>query len=201
MAALPSLINIFMPCCNLSRASSAVKHSWSVLMPAAIYFFAATPLNPGACPSTGLLYFFAAVIFFITSSSSCSTPGKFIISLRYFIAGFCNRTSTSAAVNAAPAVSKTVAGTQLGAPKLNLKGTVLPLVIINSTPAIPQTLAISCGSLMVATVPCTTASRANSDGTSMELSICTWLSTKPGSIYFSANFASAILIISFILPL
>ena len=68
-----------------------------------------------------------------------------------------------------------------GAPKLNLKGTVFPFSIINSTPSSPQTLAISWGSLTVATVPYTTASLANSDGTSMELSICTCLSRKPGS--------------------
>ena len=50
--------------------------------PEIIYFFASAPLNPGACPSTGLLYFFADAIFFITSSSLNNTPGKFIISLK-----------------------------------------------------------------------------------------------------------------------
>jgi len=45
----------------------------------------------------------------------------------------------------------------------------------------PQTFAISCGSLTVAIVPCLTASRANSDGIRRELSICTWLSVNPGS--------------------
>ena len=38
-----------------------VKHSWSVAIPALTYFFACSPFNPGACPSTGLLYFFAAL--------------------------------------------------------------------------------------------------------------------------------------------
>ena len=151
-------------------------------MPASIYFFASAPLNPGAWPSTGLLYFFAEAIFFITSSSLNNTPGKFIISLRYRISFFCSKASTAVESNAAPAVSKIVAGTQLGAPKLNLNGTVLPFAIINSTPSMPHTLAISCGSLMVATVPCTTASFANSLGTSMLLSTCTWLSIKPGRI-------------------
>ena len=54
------------------------------------------------------------------------------------------------------------------------------------TPSAPSTLAISCGSETVATVPCTTASRANSVGTSIELSIWTWASVKPGSRYRSA---------------
>jgi hypothetical protein len=48
------------------------------------------------------------------------------------------------------------------------------------TPCSPSTLAISCGSLTLATVPWRTASRANSLGTSIELSMCTWASTKPG---------------------
>ncbi len=39
--------------CSLSNASSAVKHSWSVLIPASIYCFAVSPRNPGAWPSTG----------------------------------------------------------------------------------------------------------------------------------------------------
>ena len=43
----------------------------------------------------------------------------------------------------APADSKEVAGTQEGAPKLNLKGVFFPLLIINSTPSTPSTLAIS----------------------------------------------------------
>ena len=201
LAALPSLIKIFIPYCSLPNASSAVKHSWSVLMPAAMYFFASSPLSPGAWPSTGFLYFFAAAIFCITSSSPCRTPGKFIISLKYNISSFCSNASTSATCKAAPAVSKIVAGTQLGAPKLNLKGTVFPLAIIYSTPAMPHTLAISCGSLMVATVPCTTAKRANSLGTSIELSMCTWLSIKPGRINFSVLFSAPILVIDFIFPL
>ena len=71
----------------------------------------------------------------------------------------------------APALSKEVAGTQEGAPKLNFNGTFFPFSIINSTPFTPITLAISCGSETVATVPWTTAIFANSDGTSIELSI------------------------------
>jgi hypothetical protein len=46
----------------------------------------------------------------------------------------------------------------------------------------PQTLAISWGSLTVATVPWTTASRANSEGMRREDSIWTWASIKPGRI-------------------
>jgi hypothetical protein len=76
-----------------------------------------------------------------------------------------------------------VAGTQEGAPKKNLKRVCWPFWIMYSTPAMPNTLAISCGSDTVATVPCTTAKRANSEGTSMELSMCTWASTKPGKMY------------------
>ena len=149
-------------------------------MPASIYCFAASPRSPGACPSTGLPSAWAAAIFLITSSSLYNTPGKFIISLRYLISGFSSSCNTCALSNAAPAVSKVVAGTQLGAPKLNLKFTSFPFSIINSTPSIPHTLAISCGSLTVPTVPCVTAILANSVGTSILLSMCTWLSMKPG---------------------
>ena len=82
----------------------------------------------------------------------------------------------------APADSKVVAGTQLGAPKLNLNGVFLPFSIINSTPFTPKTFAISCGSLTVAIVPCLTAILANSDGTNIELSIWMCASTKPGNM-------------------
>ena len=88
--------------------------------------------------------------------------------------------STSWASSTQPEVSKAVEGTQLGAPKKNLNGTFLPFSIIYLTPSFPSTLAISCGSLTVATVPWQVARRANSEGTSMELSIWTWASTKPG---------------------
>ena len=86
--------------------------------------------------------------------------------------GLSSNCLTSWLFKAAPAVSNVVAGTQLGAPKLKEKGTVLPFTIINSMPSMPQTFAISCGSLTVATVPCVTAKRANSEGTNIELSIC-----------------------------
>ena len=81
----------------------------------------------------------------------------------------------------APAVSNVVAGTHDGAPKLNLNGTCAAFSSMYCTPATPSTLPISCGSLTVATVPCTTAARANSLGTSIELSMWTWASMKPGS--------------------
>ena len=82
----------------------------------------------------------------------------------------------------APALSKEVAGTHDGAPKLNFKGTFFPFSIIKSTPFTPKTLAISWGSETVATVPCNTAIFANSEGTNMELSIWICASIKPGSI-------------------
>ena len=71
----------------------------------------------------------------------------------------------------APALSKELAGTHDGAPKLNFNGTFFPFSIIKSTPFTPNTFAISCGSETVATVPCVTAIFANSDGTNIELSI------------------------------
>ena len=49
----------------------------------------------------------------------------------------------SSALIIAPALSKEVAGTQLGAPKLNFNGTFFPLLIIKSTPVTPKTFAIS----------------------------------------------------------
>ena len=53
---------------------------------------------------------------------------------------------------------------------------------MKSMPFIPKTLAISCGSETVPIVPCTNASFENSEGISIELSICIWASTKPGII-------------------
>jgi len=88
----------------------------------------------------------------------------------------------SAASRLAPEVSNGVAGTHGGAPKLKLNGTVFPFSIMNLMPSTPSTFAISCGSETVATVPCPTASLANSDGTSIELSIWTCASIKPGTM-------------------
>jgi len=59
------------------------------------------------------------------------------------------RASTSVASKMAPDDSKEVAGTHEGAPKLNLKGTLFPLAIINSIPGTPRTFAISCGNIKV----------------------------------------------------
>ena len=87
------------------------------------------------------------------------------------MSGFSIINLISSALITAPALSKEVAGTQLGAPKLNFKGTFFPFSIIKSTPCTPNTLAISCGSETVATVPCTTAILANSEGTTIELSM------------------------------
>ena len=86
----------------------------------------------------------------------------------------------SAAASVAPAVSKGVARTQDGAPKAMVQGVWAALARIKRMPGSPSTLAISWGSDTMATVPCTVARRANSDGASMELSICTCASTKPG---------------------
>ena len=129
-AALPSRIWIFIPCFSLPKASSAVKHSWSVLMPASMYCLAWSPIKPGACPSIGLPRFCEAAILASTISSEKSTPGQFIISARYFMRLSCKSLSTSSTFISAPAVSKVVAGTHEGAPKLNLKGTCSPFSIM-----------------------------------------------------------------------
>ncbi len=153
LAAEPSRMAIFIPCFSLSLASSAVKHSWSVEMPADMYCSACSPLRPGACPSMGLPSALAMSSFLYTVSSLNKTPGQFIISAKYLISGFFSRYSTSSGVISAPAVSNVVAGTQEGAPKLNLKLTWLPFSIIYSTPTTPRTLPISWGSDTVDTVP------------------------------------------------
>ena len=59
----------------------------------------------------------------------------------------------SSAFNTAPDDSNPVAGTQQEAPKLNLKGTFFPLLIIYLIPSSPKTFAISCGSDIVVVVP------------------------------------------------
>lgn len=61
--------------------------------------------------------------------------------------------SVSDALIVAPLSSKGVAGTQLGNINLMSIGTVFASFIIYSTPAIPETLAISCGSTMHVVTP------------------------------------------------
>ena len=48
-------------------------------------------------------------------------------------------------------------------------------------PSTPSTLASSCGSHTTAVVPRATTTRANSAGSSIEDSMCTWASMKPGT--------------------
>ncbi|OQC23110.1 MAG: hypothetical protein BWX71_02169 [Deltaproteobacteria bacterium ADurb.Bin072] len=98
----------------------------------------------------------------------------------------------------APEVSKGVAGTHDGAANENLKGLVRAFAIMYSMPAMPSTLAISCGSHTAATVPWVSATRPNSAGASMLLSMWTWLSTRPGVMYRDCFLASGI--ISAIVP-
>ena len=104
--------------------------------------------------------------------------------------GVASSVSTSATPRRAPAVSKAVAGTQLGAPNSTWKGVCAALASIQRTPSRPSTLAISCGSETLATVPWRTARRANSAGGSRLLSICTWASMKPGIRQGQAGFAA-----------
>jgi hypothetical protein len=89
-----------------------------------------------------------------------------------------------------------------GRTEIKLERNRFAVSIMNSTPALPHTLAISCGSLTVATVPCGTASRANCAGTSMELSICTCASINPGTAYGRALFSpSPVWLMVLILPI
>jgi len=104
--------------------------------------------------------------------------------------GVASSVSMSATPRRAPAVSKAVAGTQLGAPNSTWKGVCAALASIQRTPSRPSTLAISCGSETLATVPWRTARRANSAGGSRLLSICTWASMKPGIRQGQAGFAA-----------
>ncbi|MGC4006623.1 MAG: hypothetical protein QM811_27275 [Pirellulales bacterium] len=96
------------------------------------------------------------------------------------IRGSSNNAATPAASIFPPALSNGVAGTHDGAPKFTFNGVCRAFSTMYHTPSAPSTFAISCGSDTVATVPCGTAKRANSVGTSIELSICTCASTKPG---------------------
>ena len=49
------------------------------------------------------------------------------------------------------------------------------------TPSVPSTFAISCGSATTAVVPSGSTRRANSDGSSFEVSRCMWASMNPGT--------------------
>ena len=130
---------------------------------ASMYFLASSPSTP-AHGRLRVYHIFCRSDLFITSGSPWSTPGKFIISLQVFYfrqiaAVFQHRLHQGQRQQ----FQIWLRGTQLGAPKLNLKGTCLPLLIMNWT--LPcRTHWRSHGSLMVPTVPCTTANRANSRG-------------------------------------
>ena len=74
-----------------------------------------------------------------------------------------------------------VAGTHEGVVSMVLSGVRPASSHIARTPASPRTLATSWGSAYTPTVPCGTTPRANSDGPTIEDSICMWVSIRPGA--------------------
>ena len=65
--------------------------------------------------------FLPEAIFFITSGSPCSTPGKFIISLRYFMSGLDNKRSTSAGCKCGAGCFKISSRHTTGGTKIKIK--------------------------------------------------------------------------------
>ena len=172
-----SRMSTHMPRRRFSSASSTVVASWSERMPAATYASSARPVTPGAWPSTWLLS---------SSRSSCDaapamTPGKFIISATPSARGWRRIASMSSGSSGRSGDSKWLAGTHDGAITNTSSGSPSEASSIHSTPSRPSTLATSCGSVTTAVVPCGTTARANSAGVSLEDSMCTWASMKPGT--------------------
>ncbi len=87
----------------------------------------------------------------------------------------------SSGLSAAPAVSRWVAGTQLGAMISMESGSPRAASSIQRTPAAPCTLAISCGSATTVPVPRGTTARANWRGVAMLLSMWMCASMKAGA--------------------
>ena len=146
-------------------------------------FFGSLVSQPRRMSINRLAQPFGSGYFFRTSSSWERTPGNssFRSNIDFQLI---KSLSTSTASSLAPAVSRWVAGTQLKGPKIEFKGNFASIFDHKLyAGSHSQTLAISWGSLTVPTVPCTTAGkRANSEGSSMELSIWTCASIKPGRI-------------------
>lgn len=89
----------------------------------------------------------------------------------------------SLAVIFAPLVSNPVQGTQDGTITNTDSGSHSVWSSMYWMPSVPHTLAISCGSAMMAVVPCCSTRLAKRDGCAMDDSMCTWLSISPGHRY------------------
>ena len=79
--------------------------------------------------------------------------------------------------------SKPEAGTHEEAVKKTSSGRSSQTSTSQWTPSVPRTFAISCGSATTAVVPSGSTSRANSDGSSFDVSRCRCASMKPGTTY------------------
>lgn len=89
--------------------------------------------------------------------------------------------ATACASKTAPPLSAGEAGTQDGIIILTSSGVPAASAIMKSTPSMPHTLAISCGSATTVVVPQGTTASAKREGISWLLSIWTCASMKPGS--------------------
>jgi len=87
----------------------------------------------------------------------------------------------SCASSSAPAVSRWVAGTQDGSITYTPSTALRLELIMYLIPSRPSTLAISWGSITTEVVPQGSTVRANSGIFTIELSICTCPSMKPGA--------------------
>ena len=179
LAAEASRISSHIPARSRSRPSSAVYASWSERTPAAAYACRSRPSTPGACPST---WWSPATASFASSlSAPAITPGKFIISASPITRRRRSRLSRSPGVKGRRGDSNCDAGTQEDAVKKTSSGSVSHTSTSQWTPSVPSTFAISCGSATTAVVPSGRTRRANSDGSSFEVSRCMWASMKPGT--------------------
>ena len=130
----------------------------------------------------------AIVNFSSISLSPDSTAGTFMTSAKPMTSGLSIKVRSSSAVSEAPEVSNGVAGTHDGNMKRMSTAASLASCSMNRMPSSPHTLAISCGSATMVVVPLERIKRANSVGRSIEDSICTCASIKPGtSMAFSRS--------------
>ena len=182
-AAEPSLIMRYIPAAKRSSASSTVTHSWSESTPAAAYPISSLPLSIGAWPSTK---WWGPIIFSLSQTvlDSLSTPGTSISSPNPRTRLSFRKGLNSLELRTAPASSSGVAGTQDGNINFICKGRSSEVSSMYWIPVSPPTLAISWGSATTVVVPIGTTAWANPKGVSIELSIWTWESIKPGVMYF-----------------
>ena len=139
------------------------------------------PSSPRAWPQTSFPDARPACMMLVMRGSRSMTPRIFMTSATPEISGHDSNFAMASPSKSAPDISSPgAAGTQDGARTMTRSGKSRVASIAQRTPSSPRTLPNSCGSQTMVVTPRGTTVLAYIAGVTIELSMCIWLSIRPG---------------------